>query len=104
MVRLNLQSQPNDLVTQSNKLVGFRTKSSLRAGETVRRSQVDVPPVIAKGTRVTMVYRQGALEATATGVAVEDGFDGGEVQIRNENSKKVIQARVVNAETVEVSR
>lgn len=104
LVRLNLQKQPNDLVEKADHVVGHRAKSNLRAGDTVRRSQIDVPPLVAKGSRVTMIYSNGALEATATGIAVEDGFEAGDVQVRNENSKKIVQAHVVNADTVEVRK
>jgi flagella basal body P-ring formation protein FlgA len=41
-----------------------------------------------------MVFRRGRLEATATGIALEDGAIEQEISVRNESSKKVVRARV----------
>jgi flagellar basal body P-ring formation protein FlgA len=103
LVRMNLASQPADVAKQIEEVFGKRAKSRLNAGEIVRRSFIDIPPVVAKGKRVTVIHDKGLLRATATGVALEDGYDGSRITIRNESSKKVIMGKVLNSEEVEAS-
>lgn len=102
MVRLNLFKQPPDVADSLGGVIGRRTKQSLQAGETIKKSSIDIPPVIPKGKKIKMVFNNGALKATAVGVAVEDGFERSSIAVRNESSKKVVRARVVNANEVEV--
>lgn len=103
LVRLNLLQQPSDIVSSFDEVIGRRAKSKINAGETIRKSAVDIPPIIPKGRKVSIVYRSHGLEATATGVALEDGFENGHLKVRNENSKKVIAGRVSSGDVVEVS-
>ena len=46
--------------------------------------------------------RFGRLEATATGVALENGGFNQEIRVRNEGSKKVVVAKVLEAGLVSV--
>jgi flagella basal body P-ring formation protein FlgA len=42
-----------------------------------------------------MVYKNGLFEVSATGVALEAGGRGHEIRVRNEASKKIIAATVL---------
>ncbi len=98
LVRINLAQHPTDTVSNAKDLFGMRAKAKISAGEVVRKSEVDIPPVIAKGKRIVVTYDRGLLRATATGIALEDGFEGSRITIRNELSKKIVMGRVKNAE------
>jgi flagella basal body P-ring formation protein FlgA len=63
---------------------------------------VTLPPVITAGSRVSMLYRHGRLEASAVGVALESGAAQQEIKVRNEDSQKTVTARVVDKGLVEV--
>ena len=102
LVRLNLFKQPSDVAAGINEVVGRRVKSSIAAGETVRKSVIDIPPLVPRGKKLIMVFDSGSLKATATGIAVEDGFEGSEIQVKNEHSRKIVRATVKDADTVEV--
>lgn len=102
MVRLNLFQQPEDIIFKPENVVGYRAKGRLVAGDVIRSNEVDVPPMIPRGAQVTMVYRKGALVASAKGQTLADGFENGEVMVRNTKSQRVLKAKVKNAEQVEV--
>lgn len=102
LVRLNLFQQPSDVADLSTEVVGRRLKSRIEAGGTLRRSQVDIPPLVTKGRKVVAVFKAGGLQASAGSVALDDGLKGETIRVRNESSKKVLKARVVTAEQVEV--
>jgi flagella basal body P-ring formation protein FlgA len=103
LVRMNLASQPADVAGKIEEVFGKRAKSRLNAGEVVRKSFIDIPPVVPKGKRVTVIYDKGLLRATATGIALEDGYESSRIAIRNESSKKTIMGKVLNTEEVEAS-
>jgi flagella basal body P-ring formation protein FlgA len=63
---------------------------------------VAIPPVVEAGSRVTMMYRYGRLQASAIGVALESGTERQEIKVRNDSSKRVVSARIVDKDTVEV--
>lgn len=100
LVRLNLFKQPADIADSADSLVGKRVKNTIGAGETVRKSFLDIPPTIPRGQRVKLRYENGGLVAVATGIAMEDGFDGAPVKVRNESSKKIVAGLVNGAEEV----
>ncbi len=100
MVRLNMLKQPLDVASHLQQVIGRRVKSDMAAGEAVRKNQLLIPPVIARGRKVRMVYRSGGFEATATGVAVDDGFEGGPLKVRNDSSKRIVEAVVSSPDEV----
>jgi len=83
-----------DSIEQIGDVVGRALLRDVGQGEMFSSKAVQIPAVIDAGSRVTMVYRRGRLEATARGVALEDGAEGQEIGVRNEASKKVVRARV----------
>lgn len=100
--RINGTAAGRDSIEQIGDLVGRSLVKDVGQGEMFRAGAVVVPPVIASGSRVTMIYRQGRLQATAIGTALETGAEGQEIKVRNESSGKVIEARVVEKGIVEV--
>lgn len=103
LVRLNLHKQPTDVAANVSEVLGRRAKSRLGAGTTIRRSLVDVPPLVPQGKRVKMIFQKGGLQATATGIVLEDGFEGSIIKVRNDRSRRVVQAKVLNAAEVGVT-
>jgi flagella basal body P-ring formation protein FlgA len=55
-----------------------------------------IPPVVKSGSRVTLLFKRGQLEVTASGIALENGIVGSEIKVRNENSKRVVIGRVAD--------
>jgi flagella basal body P-ring formation protein FlgA len=100
--RMRLQDLPKDVATREQDLVGLETKQPLAEGEIFRRAKVVVPPTITAGSKVTLRYRSQFFDATASGVSLENGAVGEQIKVRNESSKKVVSARVVEAGLAEV--
>ena len=102
VVRLNLLKQPPDVVDDVHEAIGKRVKSRIQAGGTIRKSSIDIPPLIQKGKRIKMIYQSSGLTATAGGEALEDGYKGLLIKVRNESSKRIVDAIVDGAEEVHV--
>jgi len=93
---------PRDRVANLAEAVGMQLSRSLRGGDVVRASQLQVVPVVQRGDRVTLVARRGLLQVRARGVAREAGGRNARVRVANATSGKVVMGRVVDSATVEV--
>lgn len=102
MARMNLNAVPADAARDVDSVVGLETKRSFGSGEVLRREKLEVPSLIEAGERVTIRYRNGLLEASASGIAMDAGAAGAQIRVRNEISKKVVSGNVSAAGLVEV--
>lgn len=102
MARMNVDRLPRDAASDQRSLLGYELTQSISAGDTFRRTALKVPPLITQGGQVIMRYRKGLLEATATGTALEAGIQGQQIKVKNDSSKKVVVAKVVEPGLVEV--
>ncbi|NCO52043.1 MAG: flagellar basal body P-ring formation protein FlgA [Deltaproteobacteria bacterium] len=85
-----------------DKLLGKELKRHVRAGEPLQESQVDFPPLIERGSRVTIQAQGRGLLLTAFGEARQNGELGDSIRVRNNNSQREIRARVLAAGLVSV--
>jgi flagella basal body P-ring formation protein FlgA len=104
---LNLQAQDISQLRSTpffamEPLLGKKLKRNLRAGETVQENQVEFPPLIERGSRVTIQARGRGLVLTAFGEARQDGELGEYIRVRNNNSQREVSARVLAAGLVSV--
>jgi len=102
LARMNKVKVTRDVVENLGDLVGFQLTRDVGQGEILSTSMVVIPPVIKSGSRVTLLYKQGRLEATASGVALESGPRGAEIKIRNESSKRIVSGKVIEEGLVTV--
>ena len=95
LTKINGTSVGRDTVENLGDIVGKTLTKEIGQGEMFRAASVVVPPVVTAGSRVTVLYRHNRLEITAVGVALENGGIGQDIKVRNESSKKVFVARVL---------
>lgn len=100
--RINGTSVGRDSVENLGDVVGRTLTKDIGQGEMFKANAVVVPPVVTAGSQVTIVFRYGRLEATAAGIALESGGLNQEIRVRNERSKKIILAKVVDEGLVSV--
>lgn len=102
IVRANLASLPQDITFNVSEVVGRRAIRSLQSGEAIRKSDIDMPPVIEKGKVVSMIFSSGGFTAKATGVALQDGREGDKIELKNERSQKVVKGKILNPNEVSI--
>ncbi|MGH6887409.1 MAG: flagellar basal body P-ring formation chaperone FlgA [Geminicoccales bacterium] len=101
---LPAQRLSSGMVVDVADLVGQAARRTLHAGRPVRAADLMPPIVVAKNTLVQMVYEIGALRLTARGRALGDGGAGAMIKILNIDSKRTVDAIVVDNDTVAVIR
>ncbi len=83
-------------------VVGMRMRRSLTEGAILPSSAVEENPVILQGERVLIRYNSPGLTLTAAGEALEDGWQGAGVRVKNLESKKLINGIVAEDGVVEI--
>jgi flagellar basal body P-ring formation protein FlgA len=57
---------------------------------------------VPKNKLVSMIYESGAMRVTARGRAMDDGGAGDTITVLNTDSKRTVEAVIVDSETVSV--
>ncbi len=81
---------------------GKRVKRTIRRGGIVKPVQIAAPTLIKKGAEVTIKASSDRIQVTTKGKALGPGGIGERIRVRNLRSKKVVEATVVDAGTVQV--
>lgn len=89
-------------LTDTAKVVGQAARRPVSAGTPLTEAMVDKPLLFRRGAAVTIVARAGDMTVIAGGQALQDGREGEIIRVQNLSSKRIFNARVVGAATVEV--
>jgi flagella basal body P-ring formation protein FlgA len=96
----NLQEQP---LTSLEAIAGLRTTRIIRKGTIVTSGMLESIPDVEAGTEVSIVYTAGLCTITARGKALEPGYKGDLVRVKNADSGKIIHAEVIDNASVSVN-
>jgi flagella basal body P-ring formation protein FlgA len=80
----------------------LRMTAAVGEGQVISADAVEAIPVVAKGQILTLVYAGRTLKLTVPVESLEDGGIGRTIKVRNMQSRRVVAAQVVDAETVRV--
>jgi len=102
---LSIQMKPSHFVRvqyldDPTMLVGSRSKRNIRSGMPVLLNQICM---VCKGDSVNIYANLRGLRIKTSGIALEDGTLGEQVQIKNKKSGKILNARVDGVESVQVN-
>lgn len=89
--------------TDVAKVVGRRATLALPVGRILSGSAIEELPLIKRGDRVTLRFQRKNLLLTAQGEAIEDGWAGRQVRIRNLSSKKLITGIAAESGVIDVT-
>lgn len=82
-------------------IVGKEVKFTVNKGEVFRNSALDSPLVIKRGDTVTMEAAAGDISVRTNATAITDGRIGQQIRVKNNQSARIINARVVAAGKVQ---
>jgi flagella basal body P-ring formation protein FlgA len=100
LLNRNITLQAGDVVTDLGEVVGKRVTLSVNAQEVLRKSMLEVPPLVKKGDRVTLVVDNAHFKITCVGEVKEEGRAGDRVKVTNMSSKREVYGRVLDSHTV----
>ncbi len=87
---------------QFEPVLGKSLKRMVRSGQPLLRREVDFPPLIRRGDRVTIQLNTQGFLLSASGEARQNGELGETIRVRNSSSQREIRCRVDAAGLVSV--
>lgn len=102
-VALQAARQPPtaDTVRAPADAVGQEARRALYAKQPIRKRDIGPVTLVERNARVTLRFRQGALELTTAGRALEAGGLGQIIRIMNLDSRRTVYGRISGAGTVD---
>ncbi len=100
--RMDITQLHEKVLHSLDDVAGMRTAKMIRKGTILTTSTVETPPDVEAGQTVTIVYSDGLCRITTNGTALQKGSHGDFVKVKNSSSGKIIVARVVDQNAVEV--
>ncbi len=98
---LQLRSPALDMI---EPYIGMKISRSLQAGVPLSKSILEMPATIKRGDHISILSGKGVVQVAAKGYALNDGYLNDTIKVRNVDSKKVIQALVVDQGYVRTMR
>lgn len=96
-------SQFGDALELDNAaIVGKALKRSINAGDTFRTALLDQPKTINRGELVSITAKSGSIQVVMQGVAMTDGKLGQQIRVKNSQSERIINAKVIGQAAVEI--
>ena len=91
-----------EYVKDVHEVAGLVPHRYVRAGSPIAVNYFQQPVAVQMGSIVKIIVRHGALQATAKGIAMSRGRIGQTIKVKNEASQKIISAKIIDDQTVEV--
>jgi flagella basal body P-ring formation protein FlgA len=88
-------------LTSVAELAGMWSKRNIAKGQILSTGLLEEIPAITSGQGVSILYKISGLEATAAGVALENGYPSKTIKIRNNQSGKIINCTIMEDGTVQ---
>lgn len=95
---------PSDVITSPSQLDRAIAKRRLTPGAIIRFSDITIQPHVLADTSTTLQLKKPQFTLTMEVLAIEDGYIGDRIRVRNQESGEIIYATVVSAGLVEVIR
>jgi flagella basal body P-ring formation protein FlgA len=99
---MDLAKLSSNVVTDPEAVLGKRTKRAIGAQTPLRADSVELPPLVKRGDLVVIIAQSKGLKITTRGVVKKKGRLGDRIPVVNMDSKKVLYARVIDSNTVQV--
>ncbi len=91
-----------DVISDPEAVLGKRTKRAIAAQTPLRADNIELPPLVKRGDLVVIIAQSKGLKITTRGVVKRKGRLGDRIPVVNVDSKKVLYARVIDSNTVQV--
>ena len=101
--RFDVTAWTEPMLADPAHLAGCRAKNILTAGRQVGLARLEKIPDVPTGGTITLVGTVGILEIRAKGVALQNGTIGEIIAVRNMDSGKVLNGKVVGPGTVVIA-
>ncbi|MDN3609436.1 flagellar basal body P-ring formation chaperone FlgA [Vibrio ostreicida] len=93
-------TRSQDFFTRISQALNNTAARRIRSGQVLDPKKLDALPMVNKGNQVVIVAAKDGFSATTRGVAMENGEQGQQIDVRNSASGKIIRAVVTDLNMV----
>ena len=93
----------NEYVKDVSEIIGLVPHRHIRGGSPVTKGYFQQPVVVNSGQRVNIIINYRGVRASAKGIIMTRGRIGALVKVKNEASGKILTAKIIDSQTVEVT-
>lgn len=93
----------NEYIKDVAAVAGLVPHRFVRAGSPITMSYFQQPIAVNSGQRVNIIFNYNGIRATARGIVMTRGRIGSIVKVKNESSERILTAKVIDSQTVEVT-
>lgn len=101
--RREVTSLTDKPLISDEELAGKWAKRSINPGQILTSDMIEEIPLIMAGKQVSILFRNPGLQITTLGAAIESGYKGENIKVRNIQSGKTIKGTVLDSVTVAVA-
>lgn len=98
----NISQMSEESLLETSQISGKAAKRIINVGDVIRPSLLDQPKAISRGENVTITAKSGSIQVVMQGTAMTDGKLGQQIRVKNNQSERIISARVVGQAAVEI--
>lgn len=84
-------------------LIGRQVSRTVFAGRALRYADTQAPDAVGRNARVVLILRSGAMRLEAKGRSLGSGPVGAEIDVMNDESRRVVTGTILSVGIVEVS-
>ena len=99
---INIAKLKGSYYTRIEDVIGMEAKRQIKPDKALSSRHLQPPVMILKGEVVFMTASSGALRVKIPGIALSDGRKGQQISIRNRQSKRIVEAKVMGPGQVAV--
>jgi flagella basal body P-ring formation protein FlgA len=99
---INVLAAQREFLTSDTDFGFYEIARTVAADQPITKQDVSLRRLVRRGMEVDVVVNEGALNISMKGIALNDGGAGETVTVRNKDSKRDFQGRVVGDNTVQV--
>lgn len=88
--------------TDPSEVIGQVCKNNISPDTPLNTYNIELSKLVLRGEQVTIVLKNGPLRVSMDGIAMSDGVLGDAIKIKNNSSKRIIEAKVVGRKQVKV--
>lgn len=85
----------------ADDIVGKEVRYPITKGDAIRTSALGPPLVIKRGDEVTIESAGGAIQVVTNGTALNDGRIGQQIRVKNNQSERIVNAKVIGSGKVQ---
>lgn len=94
---VNISQLRQGQIGESDNIIGQEVRRPISKGEPFRSAALDSPMVVRRGDPVTIELQAGPIAVRSNGTAMANGRIGESIRVRNSQSDRIVNARVVSA-------